>query len=274
MKSVLALVLILALSATAPAITIETAPIGDLGNPNDPATANRYGGVSYAYSIGKYDVTVGQYVEFLNAGAKTDTFGLYNPHMTSDLNSASISRSGASGSYVYSVIGSANHPATYFSWGDAVRFANWLHNGQPTGAQTAATTEDGAYALNGATSNVALTSITRKAGAKWYIPTVSEWYKAAYYQPASKGGDSDGYWAYPMKTNNTPYSDQPPGATPDNTRVANFYQDDVAANGYNDGYATSGSTTYSISQDYLTDVGAYASSPSYYGTYDQGGNVF
>ena len=28
--------------------------------------------------MGKYDVTVGQYCEFLNAVAKTDTYGLYN----------------------------------------------------------------------------------------------------------------------------------------------------------------------------------------------------
>ena len=77
-----------------------------------------------------------------------------------------------------------------------------------------------------------------------------------------------------MKTNSVPYSDQPPGATPDNTRVGNFYQNDGSANGYDDGYAVTGSTSYSSSQNYLTDVGAYTSSPSYYGTFDQGGNVF
>ena len=39
-------------------------------------------------------------------------------------------------------------------------------------------------------------------------------------------------------------------------------------------YAVTGSTSYSSSQNYLTDVGAYTSSPSYYGTFDQGGNVW
>jgi len=71
-----------------------------------------------------------------------------------------------------------------------------------------------------------------------------------------------------------PFSDQPPGATPDNTRVGNFYQDDSVANGYDDGYAVSGSTSYSSTQNYLTNVGAYASSASFYGTFDQGGNVW
>jgi hypothetical protein len=53
----------------------------------------------------------------------------------------------------------------------------------------------------------------------------------------------------------------------------NFYQDDGLANGFDDGYAVTGSTTNVATQNYLTDVGAYASSPSYYGTFDQGGNV-
>ena len=39
-----------------------------------------YGSVGYAYQMGKYDVTVGQYCQFLNAVAKTDTYGLYNSH--------------------------------------------------------------------------------------------------------------------------------------------------------------------------------------------------
>ncbi len=194
--------------------------------------------------------------------------------MATNLNIAGIARSGSSGTYTYSVIGSANHPITYVNWGDAARFANWLHNGQPTGAEGVGTTETGAYTLNGATSSAALMAVTRNAGATWFIPTENEWYKAAYYELAAQGGDSDGYWAYPMKTNSAPYSDQPPGTTPDNTRVGNFSQDDGVANGYDDGLAVTGSTIYSSSQNYLTDVGAYTSSPSFYGTFDQGGNVY
>jgi hypothetical protein len=77
-----------------------------------------------------------------------------------------------------------------------------------------------------------------------------------------------------MKTNSMPYSDQPPGATPDNTRVGNFRNDDQIPTPYNDGYAVTGSSTYFSGINYLTDVGAYSSSPSYYGTFDQGGNVW
>jgi sulfatase modifying factor 1 len=255
------------------AITIDTVPVGNVGNSNDSATG--YGGVGYTYRIGKFEVTVGQYTAFLNAVAQTDTYALYNPSMATNLSIAGISRSGASGSFSYSVIGSANKPITYVSWGDAARFANWLHNGQPTGLQVASTTERGAYTLDGATTNAALNAVSRNTGAQWFITSENEWYKAAYHQPASQGGDFDNYWAYPTRTNSQPYSAQPPGSgapTPSNT--ANFFNNDGIANGYNDGSAVTGSPTYNSSQNYLNDAGAYVFSASPYGTFDQGGNVF
>src|SRR3954465_7955760 len=110
MKSHFALIVALSWSVSASAITIVTVPVGDAGNANDPATGNLYGGVNYAYSIGKYEVTTGQYTDFLNAVAATDTYALYNTNMALDREIAGIKRSGAAGSYIYSVIGSPNHP--------------------------------------------------------------------------------------------------------------------------------------------------------------------
>ena len=47
--------------------------------------ATGYGAVGYVYQMGKYDVTVGQYCQFLNAVAATDTYGLYNSYMAAAL---------------------------------------------------------------------------------------------------------------------------------------------------------------------------------------------
>ncbi len=45
-------------------VTIDWVTVGNAGNANDPATGNVYGGVAYDYQIGKYDVTIGQYMSF------------------------------------------------------------------------------------------------------------------------------------------------------------------------------------------------------------------
>ena len=45
------------------------------GNAADPATGSLYGSVPYVYQMGKYDVTVGQYCQFLNAVAATTPTG-------------------------------------------------------------------------------------------------------------------------------------------------------------------------------------------------------
>ncbi len=230
------------------AVTIDWVPVGNAGNA--PAF---YGSVSYNYNIDKYDVTVGQYTEFLNAVAATDPYGLY---------AAGIARSGSSGGYTYSVIGnSANLPITDVSWADAVRFSNWLQNGQPTGAEGPGTTETGAYTLNGTTSDLALLNVQRNPDATVFIPNQNEWYKAAYYDPTLNGG-TGGYYQYPFSSNTVPTS-APPGSTPN---TANFFG--------TTGFALTGSTIYDPNQNYLTDVGAYTGSASPYGAFDMGGDVF
>ena len=237
-------------------VTIDWVTVGDPGNAND---TTGYGAVASSYQIGKYDVTIQQYTDFLNAVAATDTYSLYNSNMGADLNIAGISRSGTSGGYSYSAINnggpSGNRPITYVSWFDAARFANWMQNGQPTGAQGNGTTETGAYTLGGATSGNAA---ARNPGATFYIPTENEWYKAAYYSPTLDAG-SGGDYAY---------------ATQSNTLSGNVVGSSANQANYHNGvYSVTQSSSYSSSQNYLTDVGAFTNSASFYGTFDQTGNV-
>ncbi|NLE58846.1 MAG: formylglycine-generating enzyme family protein, partial [Planctomycetes bacterium] len=246
------------LAGTAVAVNIETVPVGNPGNAGElsGAGAGGYGpdqicgAVDYEYRIGKYEVTAGQYTEFLNAVAKTDTYRLYTTEMIYSAG-CKIDRTGSSGSYTYSVASDyADRPVNWVSWGDAARFANWMHNGQPTGTQNASTTEDGSYALNGAMTNATLMPVTRKADATWVIPTEDEWYKAAYY----KGGSANaGYWDYPTSNDTLPGRDLA-DASGNN---ANYY----------------GSPYPIDSGKYATLVGEFQYSDSPYGTFDQGGNV-
>jgi formylglycine-generating enzyme required for sulfatase activity len=183
-----------------------------------------------------------------------------------------IIQNGMSGSYSYVVkAGQENMPVVFVSFWDAARFANWLHNGQPTGSQIAATTEDGAYTLNGYTGSDG-SSILRHPDAKWFLPTANEWYKAAYHKNSGPTAD---YWAYPTKSDVRPNSDQPPGSdAPDPSNTANIWRDDGMVNGYDDGYAVSGSPSSDIHTELLlTQRGAYSFASSPYGTFDQGGNA-
>ena len=241
------------------AVDIETVPVGNPGNaPDTRHPTLGCGAVSYAYRIGQYEVTAGQYTAFLNAVAGVDTYSLYNTSMWSAPLGfgCRIERFTGNGTsenpFQYRVApDSANRPVNYVSWGDSARFANWLHNGQPTGSQNASTTEDGSYSLNGATNNSDLLAVTRNGDAGYVIPTGDEWYKAAHY----KGGSTNaGYWEYPTR------SDTAPGL------------DLTDATGNN---ANCGGDGYPIDSPYYTTVvGEFQNSESAYGTFDQGGNVW
>jgi sulfatase modifying factor 1 len=265
------LTLVALLVAThARAVTIDMVTVGDPGNAND---TTGYGAVGYSYQIGKYEVTIGQFCAFLNAVAATDTHGLYSPWLASDQRIAGIAQTGSSGGFSYSVLGPAgetpsgaasgpNRPITSMSWLSAARFANWMANGQPFGLQDDTTTENGAYMLSGSTAGVkpALNAINpnTQAAPSFYIPLENEWYKAAYFSPVLNSG-TGGYWSYATQSNS------PPG----NSLGGAGNQANVNTGVYS--VTQSGS---SAGQNYLSDVGAFFSSPSFYGTFDQSGNVY
>jgi formylglycine-generating enzyme required for sulfatase activity len=252
-------------SNAARAVTIETVPIGNPGNAADTRYIDTYhqngtGAVSYLFRIGKTEVTNVQYMEFLNSVAASDPYSLYDTQMASE-SMGGITRSGASGSFTYAVKPPAlsgtytynNKPVVFVNAGDVLRFTNWLHNGQPTGAQDSSTTEDGAYTLNGATTNAALDAVTRNSGARWWLPNEDEWYKAAYHK---NDGTTANYWDFPTSTNDVPNNNPPSG---DTGNSANFV----------DNVFTTGNSSYP-----MTDAGAYVLSASSYSTFDQAGNVY
>ena len=260
---------------SAVALSMDFVTVGNPGNASDPANSGSVpgiGAVTNTFSIATYEVSNAQYTEFLNSVDLTgaNSLGLYNPSMTTDARGGIVfSIAAAVGSKFSIKTGYENLPVVYVSFFGAARFTNWLHNGQGNGG-----TETGAYTLLGGTPTPGNAgTVTRNSGAKYWVPSENEWYKAAYFQPVAQGGDADNYWLYPMRTNLQPFSAQPLGLAPDNSRVGNFFSFDSLPNGYDDGYAVTGSPSFDTTQNYLTGVGAFAQSGSFYGTFDQGGNV-
>jgi formylglycine-generating enzyme required for sulfatase activity len=244
--SFVALAAVLAAHPSSAAVTIDWVRIENAGNPADAPSSNCFaascGSVAYAYEISKYEVTNEQYAEFLNAKATADPLSLYNTNMGSNATFGGISRSGTSGSYSYAAkVGFADKPVVFVSFYDALRFANWLANGQGTGS-----TETGAYTLLGGsatpTNGIA---VTRNLDAEVFLNSENEWYKAAYYHAPTLS-----YFDYPAGSN-TPTSCLALASSPN---AGNCWPATSPGGG-------------------LVPVGAYSQSSSPYGTYDQGGNV-
>jgi formylglycine-generating enzyme required for sulfatase activity len=201
----------------------------------NPADTTGYGAVDYEYYIGKYEVTNAEYTVFLNAVAATDPHELYKFGMSGE--KGGILRSGSSGSYTYTTIsGRAKNPVNYVSFWDAARFTNWLTTGD---------TETGVYNLGGVSfpENESITrDATTWANGGVAIASQNEWYKAAFYSGSPTGADGDGYWLYPTASNTIKTEDANYGGT--------------------------------LQSGNLTAIGTFAGDPSFYGTYDQGGNVW
>ena len=270
------------------AVDVEMVAVGNPGNAGKLSGESVVGGygpdhvcgaVDYTYEIGKYEVTAGQYRDFLNAVAATDAYGLYNPAMDG-ASGCQITQNGTSGSHSYDFSGGTsevpgstaadweNRPVSHVSWADAARFANWLHNGQPTGVQDASTTENGAYDLSGTHAfygpdgetlsglRGAIMIVARQAGAIWVIPSEDEWYKAAYHKSDGATGD---FYDYPTCGDSVPECEC-------------CSSDEVSANFDCNGDETDGRA---CGAPYLrSQVGCHVASASCYGTFDQGGNVW
>ena len=253
-KFVFVVVLLVGVAGSAYAVTIETVAVGNPGNKGDATGTPRLcGTVAYKYNIGKYEVTNAQYAAFLNAvdaGGKNPR-GLYKANMGSDARGGiSFDAAAAKGSKYSTKTNMGNKPVNFVSWYSTLRFANWLHNGQPTNGSG---TEDGAYDMSLGIG------IHRKKGAKWWLPSEDEWYKAAYHD--KKAGKAGKYFDYPTGTDKVP--------TP------------VTANATGDGSAgpKGNHANFAKKADWngqdgnVTTVGTNGgASPC--GTFDQGGNVW
>lgn len=162
-----------------------------------------------------------------------------------------LKRSGEAGSYRYDIIPGQDHlPVSFVSYFDALRFANWMHNGRRKGD-----TETGAYTLDPSGSVPA-----REPDASVWIATEDEWYKAAYYHPQAKGGPEGDYWQYPTRSNEKPKLQV---GTDADSNSARYFDNSLL-----------GLKLHTNNVGPLIPVASCRNSKSYYGTFDQGGGVW
>jgi hypothetical protein len=240
-RLVLALTMVVAFAFAAPAssfaapppaaLTLTTVEVGAPGNPSvgivpfsDAVYAScagveptekqppcqQVGGVDYRYGIGRLEVTVTQWVAFLNTVDPTgrNRHRLYSSDESSSAwpkyGQIDFSSNAPVGRH-YSVASPewADKPYGFANFLRSARFANSLYNGRLLSkrASTAGTfryvtykvrlsrqTERGMYAM---TKRAA----TRSHKSGFVVPSQDEWIKAAYYDPS--GGGTYSYWKYP-----------------------------------------------------------------------------
>ena len=195
---------------------VEFVTIGNPGNPPD-ANPNPAGAVAYEYRIGKNEVSE-QMIDKANAlgglGIAKDTRG-------------------------------PDYPATSVTWYEAARFVNWLNTS--TGSVSAYKFDGGGNFQLWTPSDPGYdaTNLYRNKNARYFLPSIDEWHKAAYYD-ATLGV----YYDYPTGSDAIPDGIDFVG---DPNFEAVFYE-----GGDNGG------------PNIITNVGLLSG----YGTAGQGGNVF
>ncbi len=158
---------------------MEFVEIGSPGNADDTTgSPNLAGKVDYTYQMGKFEVSEDMITKFNASQSLT---------ITKDTRGT-------------------DKPATSVSWNEAARFVNWLNTS--TGGTAAYN-----FTTAGVNDNIALWTSGdagfdalnpfRNSLATYVLPSMDEWYKAAYYDPAANGG-LGGYWNYGTGSDTVP----------------------------------------------------------------------
>jgi hypothetical protein len=219
-------------SAKRASVTVQTVEVGAPGNasvaivpftdavyqscadaPQTSAGCQSVGGVKYPYGIGRLEITVEQWVAFLNTAdpAGTDRHDLYDRTEGSSawpkygqINKSGRARNGHHYSPAYPEW--ADKPYGVATFLRAARFVNSLFNGRLLSKSASSAggfdlisyrvrlstkTGRGMYDLAGNKH----TGATRAHKRGFVVPSQDEWIKAAYYDPT--GGGTYSYWKYP-----------------------------------------------------------------------------
>jgi formylglycine-generating enzyme required for sulfatase activity len=173
---------------------------GGLGNVNRPV-----GGGSWDFGIARTELTLGQFVDFINAFGDTPlpsdrpwSTQVWSLLDGSGWGGGSVYTSGLSsqGRPIHAVVeGGENRPVRGMEWFGAAAYCNYLQNGRQASFEAMT---NGAYDLRNWDLNVSTTwsEVERSPDAQYFIPTYDEWALGTYFDPNRNGPGSAGWWPY------------------------------------------------------------------------------
>ena len=216
---------------------------------------------TFGSGVNTFDI---EFVTISNSGNAADTSGNPNPAGSVpysfrmgqfEISELTIDKANALGGLgITKDTRGADKPATSISWNEAARFVNWLNTstGSTPAYKFAVQPGEVGYSANAhaelwTSSDVGYNpnNLYRNGLAHYFLPSVDEWYKAAYYDPTSGV-----YYNYPTGSD----------SVPDGIDFAGDPSFDAV---FNDGGSN-------LQPNDITNVGVL--SPS--GTAGQGGNVW
>ncbi len=225
----------------------------------------RHGVVRYPYLIGATEVSNQQWADMLNrAGAEAAGQKCLYRDVMSDGVVGGLRREVVDGRVHFAAKpGWERRPVTYVNWYAGAYYANYLHylrtpdpgdDGQLEGTDTRGAYDTRAFPACGESAAApGRLPARRNPGALVFLPSVDEWYKAAYFD--RQKFSSYKYWQYPTLTDVPPNNLAPPG----DRFSANYQRDEHLAEG---------------APWYVSEVDAYPDARSAYGTWGQAGNVW
>lgn len=170
--------------------TITEAPLWD------SSILGPLGSVDYAYRISRTEVTNAQYHRFITQYVRAADLP-FSPRAALG-RGLFISGFEPGGTPIIEIASGLEQTPAEVTVVYAAAYANWLHNDQGTNREDFAT---GAYNLEQFVPDPITGQYPpqeeRNEGARYFLPSLNEWTKAAHYDPNRYGHGEEGYWLYP-----------------------------------------------------------------------------
>jgi Sulfatase-modifying factor enzyme 1 len=221
MRRLVPLVLCLLASAAQAQVDPSGIDFVTVGSPNN-AAYNRddlqglitgRGSVPYEYRIGRYEVTTSQWLEFYNTFKARSDFVPDSVLPPPQIWGAQMDPNYTGPGTRYRLIPGNPDSGTRFTagitWRTAARFCNWLCNGK---SSSLSALDNGAYdtsTFQEPMRGVFTDQLHHNPNALYFIPSIDEWAKASFYDPAANGGQG-GWWLNQYGRDRQPVFGPPP----------------------------------------------------------------